>query len=325
MAKNKQTEGKVAFRGKLLGLKKAKDNIKDNERQRQINFIVKTDKDNAHYLTVNQWKGGMKKAYLFKNTDDGNEQKVVSWAERYDYVDDGFNPIGVKTKKKGSDKTVNLYEYDFIDFLFENYEDGDSVYIRGKMTFSQGKDKVYKNIDVTHLFPTTEEINFKNPDFEETADFELSFVFKGSNVIDDKVITEGIVFDYKENPLRQNFVVYNDAPDLQKFLVKEAGYGDMFKVEGMLHNRVTYKDKEKGKVDGSGMGKKRGSFENSYTEREIESERKELEIVYSEMPTTRVYTKKEIENMKNSSSNSSSKKSNNKDIKPEKTGTMPWE
>jgi hypothetical protein len=327
MAKSKQTMGKVAFRGKIFGLSKAKDNIVDNEKQRKLSFIIKTDNDNAHYVTVNQWKGSMKKAYLFKNVDDGeNEQKVTEWENRYKFVDDGFEPIGVKTKAKNSEDTMSLYEYDFIDFLIENFEDGDSVFFRGKATFSEGDKKVYHNFEPTHFYPTSEDIDFNEEDFKETSDFNLSLVFKDASVIDDKVFVNGYIFDWKEVPILEKFIVEDTEPDLQKYLMKEAGYGDVFPVEGVVHNRVTYKEKESEKPEGSGLGKKRGSFDNSYTNREIDSERKELQLVYSEMPLQGVYSKKDIEAFKNQEKKEGkSSKSENFDAKKDKPTGMPWD
>jgi len=326
MAKNKQTVGKVALRGKIYGLEKAKENMVDNEKQKKINFLVKTDEDNAHFVTVNQWKGGMKKAYLFKNTedDDGNrtnEKKVVGWNERYNYVEDGFEPIGIKTKADTDSDTLSLYPFDFIDFLFENYNDGDSVFMRGEMTFSEGKNGVYKNIEPTQFYPTTNEVDFEDEDFDENSNFTLGFVFKGATPMDDKVFVEGFVFDWNETPILEKFVVENDMPRLQKHLVKEASYGNVYNIEGIIHNRVTYKEVEK-TPEGEGFGKKTGSF-NGYASREIDSERKELQVTYSDMPIEGVYSKADIEGMKNGDDGSNTKKDDN--IKPEKSAKMPWQ
>jgi hypothetical protein len=325
MAKSKQTKGKVALRGKIFGLKKAGENIVDNEKQRKINFLIKTDEDNTHFVTVNQWKGGMKKAYLFKNEkdEDGknvNEKKVVSWNERYNYTEQGFSPIGIRTKASTDDKVISLYEFDFIDFLLENFNDGDSVFMRGDWTFSKGKDGVYKNLEPTDFYPTKEEVDFEAEDFSETAEFSLNFIFESASPIEDKVIVSGFVFDWQENPIKLNFAVHKDIPELQKYLIKEASFGSAFSVEGNIHDRVKYREIES-TPDGEGFGKKSSSF-SGYTRREIESEFHELEITYSDMPVEGVYTKKEIESM---GSNKPVNNKGDKDIKPDKSAKLPWE
>lgn len=327
MGKSKQTIGKVKLRGKLYGFgDETSENIGNDDFKRYLTGIrIKTSSDNAHFISSKQWHNGKNKVYLYDN--DGN-QKVVDWDNRYNFLDSGFKPgYGVNIKKKDGE-TMKLLEDDFIDFILDEFEDGDDVFIYGDLNFYKNKKgEVGHNIEVKGMFPTTEPIDFDADDFEEMSDFKVNTILKETDIIGDTLFATCFVFDYYENPIEIDFEVDNNRDkELTKYLEKKLDYGDAFSVEGDIHNRVVYSKLE----SNSGVGRKKKTFKNNNNNKyEIESERHALQIQYLDGVTKELYTPDDIAKLKKSEEEEKQEKKKKQVDKAKKnakkkSGGVPW-
>jgi len=125
-----------------------------------------TDKKRENKIYVH----GKKKNEEGKDVDDYSNQFTVDWEDRLD--EDMFDEIGdncfitvglEKDKKENTFYKKFLSEYDAIEYIKENLEDGTIINVKGSLTYSEynGFTQVKKGINSLVLSKVTEEKDFK--------------------------------------------------------------------------------------------------------------------------------------------------------------------
>lgn len=208
--------------------------------------------------------------------------------------------IAIKTPN--DEKTQYLLSEYAIDEILENFEDGQSVVIVAEKTVS-GNETAYNQYAIKRMFimkekdkDTKEEtlvnINFDATDFIEQADFEDEFIFNSiqKKSKEKRAEIDGYAVAYTGNTVPVKYVVdwseYSEDEEVANHILKNCKFGQQVKVEGVVHNRVTY-----GEVKSAeGVGR---NTKSSKPRREIVGERRELQIIkFDKVVTT--YTEKDI-------------------------------
>jgi len=208
--------------------------------------------------------------------------------------------IAVKTPN--DEKTQYLLPEFAIDEILENFDDGQSVVIVAEKTVS-GSDTAYNQYVIKRMFimkekdkDTKEEklasVNFDAEDFIEQADFEDEFIFNSiqKKSKEKRAEIDGYAVAYTGNIVPVKYVVdwseYSEDEEVANHILKNCKFGQQIKVEGVVHNRVTY-----GEVKSTeGVGR---NTKSSKPRREITGERRELQVIKFDK-VVKTYTEKEV-------------------------------
>ena len=161
---------------------------------RRVHFGVEIESGKVVYIDM--FGAVTENVYFSKSIRgaDGKNQtttKSVSWASRTKtskqlFGEDGYRIIGINCGcKKTIDKNgkevndnKNLTSYDACDEV-GNLNDGDSVYVRGNITYSTYEGKHRVSFEPTQISLARDEIDFDAVDFQPHAVFNQNIVFKG--------------------------------------------------------------------------------------------------------------------------------------------------
>ena len=191
-----QTKGTFQVRGIVSGVEK--DNFyiekKTNTGKdfRMINFGVEYEDKKTIYPSLN----GMPRDKVYfskKDKDTGNiDTKAIAWKDRIKKAPEGYRMIGVLAglqkikdengKVRNDNKT--LTEYDACEYISENLQDGDSVFVKGNLEFGSYTNKDGE-VSRTTKFVTTQislcqkDVDFEAEDYAPAHDFTQTIVFVG--------------------------------------------------------------------------------------------------------------------------------------------------
>ena len=306
------------MRGKIYGIGErdiTKNKVEDDKKI-QLRFRLKSSNDNAHFCQITQWKSMVgKDVYLSKKVDNDFKTSKLSWDMRHTEMQDGWEMMGVKMKAPQDESTKTLVPMDAIDYILANFKDGDDIFIQGQATAFNG----HMNYEVDKLYPTTNKIDFDAEDFEEVAEITGSLVYNSAMKSGDDMLVDTYFIDYKKQAQELKLIITGDDKQFQNALMNIMEFGEEFKGDFIIHNRVKYKETaEEVQENNSTMllGKRAKSFEqnNSYQKREIESEFKHIELVGISEKTGNKYTVEEL-----------TEQSNVEQQAKEKKQVMPWE
>lgn len=203
MAKNKvelgcaQTRGTFILSGKVIGTQSnsffAEGDTKNGGSYRRVHFGVEIEEGKIVYLDL---FGASQDVVYFSKTVKGadgknkTDTKSVKWADRFKtskqlFGEDGYRLIGVTCgcKKvldsKGHEVNDRKYltPYDACDEI-QNLVDGQSVFIRGNITYSTYNNQHRVNFEPQQV-SLCKEIDFTDIDFKPTAQFTQSIVCMG--------------------------------------------------------------------------------------------------------------------------------------------------
>lgn len=285
--KDKITKGNFNLRGLITKLDKKKS-ITENEKFRKLQFGVKTSDDNIVWVQIMEFKTGRAKenAYISKRTEKGMEVKKVAYSERNKKLDDDWSLIGIGCKGPEDEKAISLVNEDAINFILAKFKDGDSVFVKGDVSHSENKGNTYHNYEIKAIYSATSNVDFSAEDFDEISEFKQKFVFKDMADIDTQYLVSGYTFDYREESVDVAFTIGKDenGKSLAKAIEEHVESGDLLTVEGVIHNRATYRkaDEEESTDVFAGKSSKTFSDNTSFIK---EGERRELEIIgISEQP-----------------------------------------
>lgn len=188
----KQTTSTFQLRGVVTGVKSKRfytsGTTKNYSSWNAIEFGVMVNDKKPIYVKMNGFPRN--EVYYYKRGENGAKGTTqrVSWANRKQSPGDGYRLIGVNisTGKSSDGKNVNemFTEWDAIEYLRDNLNDGDSVFIRGNVEFDTYTDKngnVQRKITLVpnQVFYTQDPVDFNADDFEEEALFENVLVYTG--------------------------------------------------------------------------------------------------------------------------------------------------
>jgi len=253
MAELKQTKGYASFRGILGGLDrtvgdiaegKSNKNYSNTDKIKKLKFSIKTSDDNVHFVDVTQFKTGksMDKAYISKrDADTGKyETQAISWSDRNKELQDGWNLIGISLKSSDDENTKNMVAFDAIDYILENFKDGDSVFLNADITHSDYNENRYVNYGVKKMFASKSDIEFEAEDFEEQADFEETIIFNTCYPDENGLQVLAYAVDYSKSPIEIEFVVKNEDKEVMEYVESNLSNGDLVTVAGLINNRIVY-------------------------------------------------------------------------------------
>lgn len=190
-----QTKGTFQVRGIVSGVEKdnfyTEKKTKTGKDFRMVNFGVEYEDKKTIYPSLN----GMPrdKVYFSKKDEDGKtDVKAVAWKDRIKNAPEGYRMIGVLTGLKkvpgdnGKLKNDNHYrtEYDACEYINENLNDGDSVFVKGNLEFGSYTNKDGEVSRTTKFVPTQvslcqKDIDFDAEDYAPAHDFTQTIVFVG--------------------------------------------------------------------------------------------------------------------------------------------------
>lgn len=190
-----QTKGTFQVRGIVSGVKKdnfyTEKKTKTGKDFRMVNFGVEYEDKKTIYPSLN----GMPrdKVYFSKKDEDGKaDVKAVAWKDRIKNAPEGYRMIGVLTGLKkvpgdnGKLKNDNHYrtEYDACEYINENLNDGDSVFVKGNLEFGSYTNKDGEVSRTTKFVPTQvslcqKDVDFEAEDYAPAHDFTQTIVFVG--------------------------------------------------------------------------------------------------------------------------------------------------
>ena len=191
-----QTKGSFQVRGIVNGVEKdsfyIEKQTKTGKEFRMINFGVEYDNKKTIFPTLN----GMPRDKVYfskKDKDTGNTDiKAIAWKDRIKKAPEGYRMIGVlaglqkikdETGKVRNDNKT-LTEYDACEYISENLQDGDSVFVKGNLEFGSYTNKDGEVSHTTKFVPTQvslcqKDVDFEAEDYAPAHDFTQTIVFVG--------------------------------------------------------------------------------------------------------------------------------------------------
>lgn len=237
--KLEETKGSFTLKGKIEGLNSnyaVREGVTSSDKDyKALSFFVYTSPTNR--VKVEMF--GMEREVIFYSSK-AKQSKKVPFENRDKINLKGYQLMGVNintTGKKNDRKT--LIEYDAVDFIQENFNDGDSVYIRGQLDFSEFENQQGEKINKTTFRMTSiskeTDIDFEEEDFQQHAFFKQDIVVNELMEEDGKLFIHAKVIKYKGDLADATFIV--DSQRLKKFaktLKKNLRFGDWINVKGWI-------------------------------------------------------------------------------------------
>jgi hypothetical protein len=183
-----ETKGTFQLKGIVTGTKKdsflKEIKTKSNKDMKMLNLGIEYSEGQTLYVNMQ----GMEQDNVYfskKSETKGERGEVVKvpWADRFTYNREGFKiigkSIGVKKKLDKDGKEVNdkktLPEFDACKEIADNLKDGQSVFIRGKLDYSnmtddKGNKKHFKKL-IPDQVSLCGNVDFSDEKFEQQNDF----------------------------------------------------------------------------------------------------------------------------------------------------------
>lgn len=228
----KETKGQFQVRGIITGTEKENFyrelTTRNDKPMRIVNFGIQIDNDATMYAGFN----GMEQEFVYfsksEKGDDGKKKTIVekvAWKDRFTFKKEGFRPIGVNlgiTKivddkgKEINDKKV-LAQYDACKEISDNLIDGESVFIKGNITYSTYDGKHQTRFEPNQI-SLCKPVEFDQDDFKKAANFQQTIVFMGIAPNDDKT----------KFTVSAKIVTYNSIEDAE-FIILDHSLATQFK------------------------------------------------------------------------------------------------
>ena len=187
-------KGNFALKGRVTGVEKEnfyRDlTTKTGKDMRIVSFGVEYDRDKVVYVSLN----GMERDNVYfssKSADGKTVVETVPWKQRKTFKKEGYKLIGVLLglvkirNEKG--ETVNdkrtLTEYDACQYINDNLKDDMSVFVRGKLEFSEYNGKHQVKYVPTQI-SLCKDVDFDAPDYEAKNAWEHQVCFMGIDKTD---------------------------------------------------------------------------------------------------------------------------------------------
>jgi hypothetical protein len=183
------TEGQFKTRGLVTGTNKGNKFFlqkpqKNGFERNTVSFGLKTSEDNEVYVQISESE--KEDAFFYKQSEVTGEKgttKKISWGQRKNFKEDGFEPIGVNVglEKDENNKNiiVNMFDYDAAKYLSTKLKDEMPVLVIGELEFSSkegenGKDR-YKKLKIKKIYNSV--VDFTKEDFKQENFFKQKCLF----------------------------------------------------------------------------------------------------------------------------------------------------
>ncbi len=272
-----QTKGKFKVIGKIKGIDNEKAYrqgvTKNGDDYQSINFLIETSPNNTVGVELFGMKTDNVMIMNFKEKDKRKNKKYIDWEDRYDNHGD-FELVGTVTVKTDATKKKGekLMQYEAVESIFENFEEGDWVECRGQIDFEswetdEGEVKTRYKMKM-NLCVKIKERNFEDEKFKEVNEFAQTIVINELEVDKDsnRLIIHSKVIDYKSNVIDTALVI-----DIEKYkklatnLKKRLKFGDQIRLVGKIKNEIEFiKAEEDDEGDEEDWGGESVSIEEDY-------------------------------------------------------------
>jgi hypothetical protein len=279
--KLEETKGTFTLRGKIDGLNSdyaVREGVTSTDKDyKALSFFVQTSPTNR--VKVEMF--GMEREVIYYSSK-AKQSKRVPFENRDKVNLKGYQLMGVNINasgKKNDRKT--LIEYDAVDYIREHFSDGDSVYIKGQIDFSEFENQHGEKINKTSFRLSTlkkeeVEIDFNDEDFIPHAFFKQDIVVSELMEEEGKLFIHAKIIKYKGDLADATFVV--DAERLKKFsktLKKNLKFGDWINVKGWIVSETIETEEEPEEEGEDWGGETPEGMDNNYIKEYIN----ELQIV----------------------------------------------
>jgi|GEM_PF-3634970 len=195
-----QTKGYLRLEGKIWGLNNKEPFT--NSVKRNLSFGIQSSKTNSNYVQVGDWK----------NTK-----------------------LNVKLKSNTDDEVTELNEQDAIDFVKDNFKDGDSVYLNIRADVDTYHKKL--NWIVSNMYKKSEDINFDSDDFEEVNELNQAIIITEKPT--DESVKVGVT-TFKGEMVELELSLEDDV--IKNYMTSNAKVGDLMQVTIKVDNRPIYEE-----------------------------------------------------------------------------------
>lgn len=240
MANLAETKGYANFKGTISGLHSRKgdgSSFTSNDYVNKLQFFINTSEHNSIPVSVTQFKSRIgKKVYASKTTEDGKyTTKAFDWSKRNSLPKD-YQLFGVRCRAEGEQEVRNLVEDDAIEYILNNFKDGDVVFINAKIDRTESGKKQYVNYNISSIYSAKE---IKEDD-AEIADFQEEFVYTGC-IDSDPFMVKGLTISFGDKTAEVVYDIENESEadaKLIDYIKHNINFGDVVTAEGIVHNRV---------------------------------------------------------------------------------------
>jgi single-stranded DNA-binding protein len=303
-----ETKGTFQLKGIVTGTKKdsflKEIKTKSNKDMKMLNLGIEYSEGQTLYVNMQ----GMEQDNVYfskKSETKGERGEVVKvpWADRFTYNREGFKiigkSIGVKKKLDKDGKEVNdkktLPEFDACKEIADNLKDGQSVFIRGKLDYSnmtddKGNKKHFKKL-IPDQVSLCGNVDFSDEKFEQQNDFNQVIVFMGIDKEKDDSEKETGRF-----MVAAKIITYSTIEDVE-FIIEDAKLAGLLRKNLKAYNAI----KVSGHMESSTQTEK-VSDEDSWGEEDsmekVSAPTKREFIITGAKPSTidkELYTKEKVE------------------------------
>lgn len=279
--KLEETKGTFTLKGIIDGLESdyaVREGVTSTDKEyKALSFFVQTSPTNR--VKVEMF--GMERDVIFYSSK-AKQSKKVPFENRDKVSLKGYQLMGVSINasgKKNDRKT--LIEYDAVDYIREHFNDGDTVYIKGQLDFSEFENQHGETINKTSFrmnsIKKEEAIDFDSEDFIPHAFFKQDIVVNELMEEEGKLYVHAKIIKYKGDLADAIFVV--DSERLKKFsktLKKNLKFGDWINVKGWIVSETIEGEEEaENEDDDDWGGETPEGMDNNYIKEYIN----ELQIV----------------------------------------------
>lgn len=267
MAKNDfkltQTTSKFVLKGQVVGLSNEnafrestfEQGKNEGKEYKSMRLGVKTSESNTIYAEM----FGMELDFVYPYSRDDKKSQKIPFADRHN-PPKGYQVIGIsmglKFGKDGKQDRKSMVEFDAIDYIRENLEDGDTVTVSGEIQFSEYKNKNSGELvkqtryTIKSIYKQKDAIDFNAENFKEVTDFEQELVFVSSEFDKEegKVHVLGYTIGYADKFQDAVFTIdpkkSADVKKMAETFLKKLKFGDFIKVFGNCVNKVEFVEVE---------------------------------------------------------------------------------
>jgi single-stranded DNA-binding protein len=276
-----QTKGKFKVVGKIKGIDNEKAYrqgvTKNGDDYQSINFLIETSPNNTVQVELFGMKTDNVLTMNFKEKDKRKQRKYVDWDDRYEDHGD-YELVGTVTVKDDASKKKGerLLQYEAVENIFENFEEGDWVECRGAIDFEQwetddGEVKSRYKCKLNMLVKVKEK-SFEDEKFKEVNEFAQTIVVTETEVDKEtsRLYILAKVIDYKSNCIDATMVI-----DIEKYkklattLKKRLKFGDQIRLVGKIRNETEFVQVDEEEDDDEDWGGDSVSIEEEYQRNQI--------------------------------------------------------
>lgn len=183
------TEGEFKARGLVTGTKKGdkffqQKTQKNGFERNTVSFGLKTSEDNEIYVQISEAE--KEDAWFYKQSETKGEKgtsKKISWGQRTNFKEEGFEPIGIvvglEKDEKNKNVSKNMFDFDSAEYLSKKLVDEMAVLVVGELEFSSREDENgknrYKKLKIKKIYNSV--VDFAKEDFKEENFFKQKCLF----------------------------------------------------------------------------------------------------------------------------------------------------